>query len=106
MDFDSEKKAEKKDSLRSLIMASLMGGTGIIIPFLSIFVATFKGVSEISMFNSIMLMLLSILIILFLIIRSAGSFFDNDSRLFISTVVFIVVNLISLIYNLTVFMIL
>ena len=104
MDFDDEKKAEKKDRLRSLVMVSFMGGTGMIIPFLSIFVAIFKGVTEISIFNSSMLMILSILIILFLIIRSAGSFFDNDVKLFVSGVLFTMVNLISLIYNITVFM--
>ncbi|MBT7240867.1 MAG: hypothetical protein HN878_00065 [Candidatus Diapherotrites archaeon] len=105
MDFDTERIVAKEKSLRSLMMISLMGGVGIIIPFIAILVATFKGVTELSMFNSMVLFVLSILILLFLVIKSASSFFNNDSRLFVAGIVFIVANLISLMYNITIYMV-
>ncbi|MBT4870722.1 MAG: hypothetical protein HON47_04060 [Candidatus Diapherotrites archaeon] len=105
MDFDTERIVAKEKSLRSLMMISLMGGVGIIIPFIVILVATFKGVTELSMFNSMVLFVLSILILLFLVIKSASSFFNNDSRLFVAGIVFIVANLISLMYNITIYMV-
>ena len=106
MDFDAEKALQKEKSLRALIMVLLLGGVGIIIPFLSIFVVTFRGITELSMFNSTVLFILAVLMLLFLVIKSAGSFFSNDAGLFVAGIVFIVANIISLMYNLIIYMVL
>ena len=87
-------------------MLSLMGGTGIIVPFLSIFVATFKGVSDLSLFNSSMLMVLSLLIIVFLLVKSIFALFTSDSKLFICGVLFIMVDIISVVFSLMTYLVL
>jgi len=106
VDFDKEQARNNTKNIRSIIMAALMGGTGVVIPFLSIFAATFKGVSDLSLFNSSMLMLLAILIILFLIIKSASAFFSNNPKLFFFGIVFIVADVISLISGLMIYLVL
>lgn len=106
MNIDNEIKIDKKNGFRSLIVIALMGGVGIIIPFLSSFVATFKGVTELSLFNSSMLLVLAVLVILFLSVRTISALFESNSKLFIFGVVFIVANLISLISSLMIYLVL
>ena len=106
MDFDTKMIVNSKNTTRSIVMISLIGGVGIIIPFLSIFVATLRGMTELSMFNSSTLLILSVLLIIFLITRSASATFDGNSKLTMFGIVFIVANVISLIYNLTIYLVL
>jgi len=106
MDFDKERALTAKKSFQSIVILSLMGGVGIVLPVLSIFVATFKGVTELSLFNSAMLMVLAILVMLFVLIRSATAYLANDPKLFSFGIVFIVADLISLIYSLMTYLVL
>ena len=106
MNIDNEIIVDKKNGFRSLIVIALMGGVGIIIPFLSSFVATFKGVTELSLFNSSMLLVLSILVILFLLIKTVGALFDSNSKLFFFGIVFVVANIISLMAGLMIYFVL
>ena len=106
MDFDEEIAINTKGTSRSIEMVALMGGTGIIIPFLAIFVATFKGITDLSMFNSSNLLILSVLIVVFIITRTASAYFNSNPKLAIFGTVFIVANIISLIYNLIIYMVL
>ena len=106
MDFDTEKTISKKMGFRSLIMVCLMGGIGIIIPVIALFVATFKGVSELSLFNSTLLLVLSLLVVVFIAVRSIGALFDNDKKLVLAGLIFIVADVISLIINLMSYMVL
>ena len=106
MDFDTEMIVTSKNTARSIVMISLIGGIGIIIPFFSIFVATLRGITELSMFNSSTLLILSVLLIIFLITRSASAIFDGNSKLTMFGIVFIVANIISLVYNLTIYLVL
>jgi hypothetical protein len=106
VDYETEKENLNISTNRSIMMISLMGGTGIIIPFISIFVATFKGVTELSMLNSSALLILSVLMIIFIVTRSASAYFNGNQKLAVFGIVFIVANILSLIYNLIIYMVL
>ena len=58
-----------KDSNGGVSLTVLFGLFGVLAPFASIYIATFMGESDIAMFNSSMLMFLSVLLMVFLIIN-------------------------------------
>jgi hypothetical protein len=81
----------------------IFGLLGIIAPFGAIHVATFMGANEISAFNSTMIMILSVLLIIFLVLNAFGNFMANRKKIFIAGLVLICLNLISFIWNLLIF---
>ena len=93
-----------KDSGGGVSLTVLFGLFGIIAPFVSIQIATFLGKSDISLFNSSMIMFLSVLLMIFLIINSFHNFLNNNKKTFFIGVIFLLLTIISFILNLTFFM--
>jgi len=81
----------------------LFGLFGIMAPFAAIYVATFLGKSEMASFNSTMIMLLSVLLVVFLVINCFGNFISNHKRIFIVGLLFLLLSMISFIWNLLIF---
>ena len=93
-----------KDSGGSTSLTVLFGLFGIAAPFVAIQIATFMGKSDIALFNSSMLMFLSVLLMLFLIINSFHNFLENNKRTFLLGLIFLFLTAVSFILNLTFFM--
>jgi len=101
-DRDETVQIKRKD-LNQFFLMILMGLIGFIAPFFSVFVATFIGITDQSLFNGTMLFLLSILSILFLFIKGLSSIFNRAPKLFFLALPLIIISVISLIYNLLIF---
>lgn len=93
-----------KDSSGKASLTILFGIFGIVAPFLSIHIATFMGKTDIALFNSSMLMFLSVLLMVFLVINSFHNFLENNKRTFLVGIIFLLLTIVSFILNLTVFM--
>jgi hypothetical protein len=85
------------------VLVIIFGVLGIGAPFFSVFVATFLGKTDISVFNSTMLMLLSILIIVYQLIISFNNLFNQRKKMFIIGLIFLLLDLISFLFNLVIF---
>ncbi|MFA5360950.1 MAG: hypothetical protein WC290_00705, partial [archaeon] len=92
-----------KDSNGGVSLTVLFGLFGVLAPFASIYIATFMGKSDIAMFNSSMLMFLSVLLMVFLIINSFHNFLNNNKRVFLLGVLFLLFTIVSFVLNLTFF---
>jgi hypothetical protein len=93
-----------KDSSGKASITILFGVFGIVAPFVSIYIATFMGKSDIAMINSSLLMFLSVLLMVFLIINSFHNFLENNKKTFLVGIIFLLLTIISFILNLTFFM--
>lgn len=93
-----------KDSGGKASLTLLFGVFGIAAPFISIYIATFMGKTDMAMINSSMLMFLTVLLMVFLIINSFHNFLENNKKTFLVGVVFLLLTIISFILNLTFFM--
>jgi hypothetical protein len=91
-----------REVLRNALVI-IFGLLGIAAPFLSVFVATFLGKTNVSMFNSTMIMLLSILIIVYQLITSFNNFFNGHKRIFLLGILLLFIDLVSFLFNLTIF---
>lgn len=96
---------EKKRGRRSFrfLLILIFGVFGVIAPFASIYIATFLGKTDISMFNSTMVMLLSVLLIVFLLINCFGELNSKHYKGFAAGIVFLLISLISFMFNLVIF---
>lgn len=92
-----------KDSNGGVSLTVLFGLFGVLAPFASIYVAVFMGKSDIAIFNSSMLMFLSILLMIFLVINSFHNFLNNNKKVFLLGVLFLFVTIISFIFNMSFF---
>jgi hypothetical protein len=92
-----------KDSSGRASLVILFGIFGIVAPFASINIATFMGHTDIGMFNSSMLLFLSVLLMVFLVINSFHNFLNNDKKTFIIGILFLLLTMISFIWNLLFF---
>ncbi|MFA5125890.1 MAG: hypothetical protein WC462_02720 [archaeon] len=81
----------------------LFGLFGVIVPFGAVYVATFLGKTDMASFNSTMMMLLSVLLIVFLVINCFSNFNDNHKKIFILGLLFLLLSMISFIWNLIIF---
>ncbi len=93
-----------KDSSGKASLTILFGVFGMVAPFVAIYIATFMGKSDIALFNSSMLMFLSVLLMVFLIINSFHNFLENNKKTFLLGVIFLLMAMISFILNLSFFM--
>ncbi len=81
----------------------LIGIISVLVPFISIPVITLGGASMLSRINGTMLLILSVLLILFIIIKSIN-FYNNDLKKgFIVGVIFALLCIISFAINLSVY---
>jgi hypothetical protein len=103
MGFDEEFKQQKLSSFKDFSRIIVFGLLGLIVPVIANIVATFKGISDLSMFNSSLLYLLSILIIVLLLVKAISSFNNNAPKSFVFGVVFTLLNIISIVFNLSIY---
>jgi len=103
MDIDKQLEKEKCAGKISMVLVFVFGVIGIFAPFLSIFIATFKGVSDISIFNSTMMLVLSLLVIVFQVVHSFSAFNNNQKRAFVVGVIILFICIISFMLNLAIF---
>ncbi|MGI6589598.1 MAG: hypothetical protein ACOX1V_02950 [Candidatus Iainarchaeum sp.] len=92
-----------KDSVGGASLTVLFGLFGVLAPFASIYVATFMGKSDMAMINSSMLMFLSVLLMVFLVINSFHNFLNNNKKVFLIGIIFLLFTIISFIFNLNFF---
>ncbi|VVB76033.1 Uncharacterised protein [uncultured archaeon] len=84
-------------------MTFLFGVLGMLMPFAGVHAATFLGRSDLANFNSSIIMLLSVLLIVFLVVNAFSNFIDNHKKIFIMEVVLLLLSIASFIYNLAIF---
>jgi|GEM_PF-5212707 len=89
---------------KSTILIIVFGLIGFFAPAFSIIIATFPGPQDIAMWNSTMLMVLSLLVIVFLVIKTFGFYFSTHKKLFIVTLILLILSVISFVMNLNTFM--
>jgi glucan phosphoethanolaminetransferase (alkaline phosphatase superfamily) len=88
---------------RPLLMVVFLGIVGFFAPIASIFVTGIKGQQIFVQFNSSMLMVLSLLVIVFFVIKSFDFFFNRNPKLFIISIITLLLIIISFMFNLVVF---
>lgn len=88
---------------KPLLVVILFGLIGVFAPAGSIFVASLKGNVIFAQFNSTMLMVLPLLVIVFFVIKTFDFLFNRNTKLFIATIIFLLLVLISFILNLITF---
>jgi len=81
----------------------LLGGAAIFFAFISIYVATFLGVTNRSLFNASLLLLLTILLTLLLFIRTTYYYFNHRGDIFIVGMVILFINIIVVIWKIVEF---
>lgn len=86
------------------LLTVLFGVLGIIAPIGSIQVLkSFGGDSEIASFNSMMILILSVLLLVFLIVDCFTNFNNDDKKLFLVGLFFFLCSLVSFLFNLIIF---
>lgn len=88
---------------KQLLLVVFFGLIGFLCPIGSIFVANLRGQQVFVQFNSTVLMLLTLLVIIFFIIKSFDFLFNKNLKYFLITVLFLVLVLLSFFYNLMIF---
>jgi len=88
------------------IFSFILGIANLFVPFAANHVATFLGKTDIATFNSNMLMILSVLIVVFLTVNCIGHMNNRNNRYFFLTTVLLVINLVILVFNFATFIIL
>ncbi len=88
------------------VLTFLFGILGILVPFVGVSVATFMGHTDLANFNSSVIMLLAVLLIVFLVINAFSNFIDNHKKIFIIELVMLLLSIGSFIHNLTIFVML
>jgi len=81
----------------------IFGLLGTIAPFGAVYIAMYMGATEISAFNSTMVMILSVLLLVFMVLNAFGNFMANRKKIFVIGLILICVDLISFIWNLLIF---
>lgn len=87
--------SEQNDSetnKKSIAVLLFLGIFGLITSFFSVFVATFIGITNLSIQNGATLLVLTLLIMIFLIIKSANHFFNDNKILAIIGLLLIILN--------------
>lgn len=87
----------------SAYFVALFGIIGFLAPPFSLVVATFNGKTSISLFNSTMIMVLSVLVIVFLVIKAFDLFFARKKGLFVLDFVLLVLSIFSFLIHLLAF---
>lgn len=82
----------------------IFGILGFLAPPFSIVIATLNGKSTISMLNSTMIMILSLLIIVFFVIKAFDLFFSRKKNLFILNLIFLIIIVLSFLLHLSAFL--
>jgi len=101
--FNLAKKPVPGRELPKTLLLFIFGIAGIIAPFGGVYIATFMGKSDVSMFNSMLVMLLSTLLIVFLLINSFVSINEKKYKRFFIGILFLLVNIISFIWNILIY---
>lgn len=91
------------NSVGRTFLTVFFGILGLIAPFGGMFVATFGQKSDLSVFNSTMVMLLSVLLIVFLMINCFNNFNNNNKKMFIIGLILFFLCVVSFLYNLVLF---
>jgi hypothetical protein len=106
MTFDniSEEMSESEKSLRqglfkSSLLLIFLGIFSSFASFLSVFIATNFGITNLSIQNGTMFIVLSILILVFLLIKTLNYLYNRYTQLFFIGVIVIIVNLFVLIFK-------
>lgn len=81
----------------------LFGVLGILMPFFGVYAAVHLPRGDLVAFNSTMIMILSILLLLFLLVNSFNNFFNRKMKLFAAGIVLLFLSMISFIWNLLIF---
>jgi hypothetical protein len=102
------KKVKLKDPnapeiFKPILSELLLGGAAIFFAFISIYVATFLGVTNRSLFNASMLLLLTILLTLLLFIRATYYYFNHRGDIFIVGMSILFINIIIVIWKIVEF---
>lgn len=87
-----------KDS-KFIFFEILVGFLGIICSFASVFVATFIGVTQLSLQNGSLLLLLAILIFIFLIIRLINYIFEDSKKNMLICFIILSLNILVFVLN-------
>jgi hypothetical protein len=88
---------------RLCVLSMAFGVANLFVPFGANYVSKFMGKTEIGAFNSNMLMILSLLIIVFLAVSCIGHMNNRNNRFFFLTAIMLVINLIVFVYNFATF---
>ncbi|MFA5764281.1 MAG: hypothetical protein WC915_05740 [archaeon] len=97
------KNPDAPETFKPLLSELLLGIASIFFAFISIYVATFLGVTNRSLFNASMLLLLTILLTLLLFIRATYYYFNRRGDLFIAGMIFLFINIIIVIWKIVEF---
>jgi hypothetical protein len=87
------------DVFKPLLFETALGVFSIIASFVSIYLATFLGVTNQSLFNASMLLLLTILITILLLIRSINHLFNQRRDLFLMGIIIFGINILVLVWK-------
>jgi len=88
---------------KTFLMVIIFGIIGTVAPWGSIYVATFKGITDLSRFNSSMLMILSLLVLVLLIIEATSALYNNKVKMLLLCILFAILSLSSFLYNMIIF---
>ncbi len=91
------------DCRGTCILSMALGAANLAFPFSENHFATFMGKSDIATFNSNMLMILSVLILVFLVVTCIGHMNNRNNRYFLITAVMLVIDMIVFVYNFSIF---
>ena len=94
------KREESKRKAMLPILVFVFGIIGVISPWFSIYVARYGGVSDLSLANGAMLLLLSVLVIVFLMSRTVFAGASGSRRTFMAGLALLVLSAVSFVLNL------
>lgn len=88
---------------KQVLVVLFFGLIGVFAPIGSIYVSALRGQQFFAQFNSTLLMLLTLLVIVFFIIKSFDFLFNKNSKLFLLSLGLLIIILLSFFYNLLIF---
>jgi hypothetical protein len=91
---NSDEKQVKNNGSNYIYFEIIVGVFGVISSILSVFIATFIGVTSLSLQNGALLLLLSIFVSILLVIRLINYFFNGQKRNAIICVILVVLNIL------------